>query len=41
VAVLTKLENASLTDIRDRLDPTYSYEEIRLVRAAWQREQSG
>ena len=40
VAVLTKLENASLTDIRDRLDPTYSYEEIRLVRAAWQREQS-
>ena len=41
VAVMTKLENASLTDIRDRLDPTYSYEEIRLVRAAWQREQSG
>ena len=41
VAVLTKLENASLTDIRDRLNPTYSYEEIRLVRAAWQREQSG
>ena len=40
VAVLTKLENASLTDIRDRLNPTYSYEEIRLVRAAWQREQS-
>ncbi len=41
VAVLAELENASLTDIRDRLDPTYSYEEIRLVRAAWQREQSG
>jgi ATP-dependent DNA helicase RecQ len=41
VAVLAELENASLTDIRDRLDPTYSYEEIRLVRAAWQREQPG
>ncbi len=39
VAVLAELENASLTDIRDRLDPTYSYEEIRLVRAAWQMEQ--
>jgi ATP-dependent DNA helicase RecQ len=41
VAVLAEVENASLTDIRDRLDPTYSYEEIRLVRAAWQREQPG
>lgn len=41
VAVLTQMENASLTEIRDRLDPTYSYEEIRLVRAVWQMEQPG
>jgi len=39
VAVLTQMENASLTEIRDRLDPTYSYEEIRLVRAMWHMEQ--
>ncbi|MGB3311978.1 MAG: DNA helicase RecQ [Nodosilinea sp.] len=36
--VLTEMENASLTEIRDRLGPTFSYEDIRLVRAAWQME---
>ncbi|MBE9109562.1 DNA helicase RecQ [Nodosilinea sp. LEGE 07298] len=40
VTVLTELENASLTEIRDRLGPTFSYEDIRLVRAAWQMEHS-
>ncbi|HZG37225.1 MAG TPA: DNA helicase RecQ [Nodosilinea sp.] len=38
VAVLAEMENASLTEIRDRLGPTFSYEDIRLVRAAWQME---
>lgn len=32
--VLEALEGASLTQIRDRLGPTYSYEAIRLVRAS-------
>lgn len=32
--VLSELGERSLTEIRDRLGPTYSYEEIRLVRAA-------
>ncbi|MBD2230391.1 DNA helicase RecQ [Phormidium tenue] len=39
VDVLTEMENASLTAMRDRLGPTFSYEDIRLVRAAWQMEQ--
>ncbi|TVP68222.1 MAG: DNA helicase RecQ [Leptolyngbya sp. LCM1.Bin17] len=32
-AVLAEMGDSSLTDIRDRLGPTYSYEAIRLVRA--------
>ncbi len=40
IAVLTEMADASLTEMRDRLGPTYSYEDIRLVRALWQREQS-
>lgn len=32
--VLGALQGASLTQIRDRLGPTYSYEAIRLVRAS-------
>jgi ATP-dependent DNA helicase RecQ len=32
--VLAEMEGRSLTEIRDRLGSTYSYEEIRLVRAA-------
>ncbi|WOD38337.1 DNA helicase RecQ [Nodosilinea sp. E11] len=39
VEVLTDGEYGSLTEIRDRLGPTFSYEDIRLVRAAWQLEQ--
>ena len=38
IAVLTEMENASLTEIRDRLGPSYSYEDIRLVRARWRTE---
>ncbi|WP_035986459.1 DNA helicase RecQ [Leptolyngbya sp. KIOST-1] len=40
VDVLMELENGSLTEMRDRLGSAYSYEDIRLVRAAWQRSQS-
>lgn len=39
VDVLTEMEYGSLTEMRDRLGPTFSYEDIRLVRAAWQMEQ--
>jgi ATP-dependent DNA helicase RecQ len=37
--LLPTMENASLTEIRDRLGPGFSYDDIRLVRAVWQREQ--
>ncbi|PZV11435.1 MAG: DNA helicase RecQ, partial [Leptolyngbya sp.] len=40
VDVLVAMEDGSLTEMRDRLGPTFSYEDIRLVRAAWQMEQS-
>ncbi|MBE9158949.1 DNA helicase RecQ [Nodosilinea sp. LEGE 06152] len=40
VAVLAELENGSLTEIRDRLGSTVSYEDIRLVRATWHRDQA-
>ena len=38
--LLPVMENASLTEIRDRLGPTVSYEDIRLVRATWHRDQA-
>ena len=37
--VLAAMEEASLTAVRDRLGPTFSYEDIRLVRAVWQQAQ--
>jgi ATP-dependent DNA helicase RecQ len=39
IEALRAMDDASLTEIRDRLGPTYSYEDIRLVRAAWQASQ--
>lgn len=35
---LQQREGSSLTEIRDRLGPTYDFTEIRLVRAVWQME---
>ncbi|HSM83160.1 MAG TPA: DNA helicase RecQ [Nodosilinea sp.] len=40
VDVLLEMENASLTEMRDRLGPTFGYAEIRLVRAVWEQSQS-
>ncbi|MFQ4140255.1 DNA helicase RecQ [Nodosilinea sp. PGN35] len=39
VDVLVETKDGSLTEMRDRLGPTFSYADIRLVRAAWQMEQ--
>ncbi|MGB5971969.1 MAG: RQC domain-containing protein, partial [Nodosilinea sp.] len=39
VDVLAEMENSSLSELRDRLGSTFSYEDIRLVRAVWQMEQ--
>jgi ATP-dependent DNA helicase RecQ len=39
-SVLAEMENASLTELRDRLGSTVSYEDIRLVRAVWSHEQA-
>lgn len=39
IDVLTELEHGSLTEMRDRLGSSFSYEDIRLVRAAWQIKQ--
>ncbi|MGF1568268.1 MAG: DNA helicase RecQ [Nodosilinea sp.] len=38
-ATLAAAESLALADLRERLDPSYGYDEIRLVRAVWQMEQ--
>ncbi|MEO1067901.1 MAG: helix-turn-helix domain-containing protein, partial [Cyanobacteria bacterium J06638_6] len=39
-SVLAEMENAPLTELRDRIGSTVSYEDIRLVRAMWYQEQA-